>query len=79
MEKEDLLRMAEVLDTELRGKHLLLVAGYGMELYRMEKTGYDENVLALSLELDELEETIKTLKKVFRKQTGEYWGKRMGR
>lgn len=67
--------MSELLDFELRGKYQLLISGYAWLLHLlMDKPISIENVVAIDLELEALEETIRVLKKEFRDLAGRTWG-----
>jgi len=65
----------KAINGELKGKHLLLIAGYGMLLYQYEKHHPVENIILLELELEELEGEIKVLKRTFKGLTKTKWGK----
>jgi len=57
----------EMIDSELRGKYQLLIAGTAWELYTREKRYNLENIVSLELELEGIVEKIKELKRQLRK------------
>ena len=66
---------AKAINGELKGKHLLLIAGYAMLLNHYEKHASAENIILLELELEELEGEIKALKRTFKGLTKTKWGR----
>ena len=65
--------MTEAINSELRGKYLLLYSGYAMLLHLYDEHKFLGNTICLELELEDLETSIKALKKEYRKRAGHRW------